>query len=697
MKLNDITKIYHNKNNDVVALNHISLDIPNSGLTGILGPSGCGKTTLLNIITGIDNDYTGTIEFNGKVELIPQEIELFENMTILDNLLLVSSDKEKIHHLLEQFELPNHKKIVKSLSIGEKKRVQIIRSMLVNCSLIVCDEPTAALDNENTAKIMNLLKMISSQIPVIIVTHYVELVDLYADHIIKMGKGCILESKIANTNASSISIQNNSKKASKYFVFKSFISRPLEHTLQFFLIFTLSLIFFVLLSLFPSVNSTSKGYSNWLKSNNLIITNPISEDTSGKPSTSENNYFEYDLYKKDDVYLVNDSLDSIIAYQIGWDIYKYAIVSPGSFMPEITVGEYNKKLEALYPKYQKNNINPIPFFIDAYTGYKDADQNAVVIDYSNYEGIKFDDTNGLHCNRHEPHLENVFIGNSQLKIAPYQLFDDKNIEVNIGTRPTSNHDILLAKNVAEELVREYDLNNLDELIGRQIPIQLEKCVITKVTQEYEIREYMFTVSGITYLQSDYEMQVFFADGGFESCVVDLYEYDPEVATYQYIHFLIDPTKDPLTVANKINDILNSQKSRFIQYSSTLIGDESYQSTSTIVIYTLLGMLVTSVLYVLTPLLHNSRIKKENKILRQYDYHPMLIQLIKCFVLLIIVGVLQMSNLPIICDFINNAFNSLGIPSSIVITSIQYLFIFIATTLFIMLLETLLHVYRTKKS
>lgn len=105
MKLQNISKTYHNKNNDVIALNNINLSFSSQGMTFIVGESGCGKTTLLNIIAGYDKDYEGTLEIEGKVECIEQEIMLMENMSVFDNLLLVSGDREKINVLLEHFQL----------------------------------------------------------------------------------------------------------------------------------------------------------------------------------------------------------------------------------------------------------------------------------------------------------------------------------------------------------------------------------------------------------------------------------------------------------------------------------------------------------------------------------------------------------------------------------------------------------------
>ena len=195
MKLTQITKVYHNKNNVIHALKDINLMIPNHGITYIIGPSGCGKTTLLNIISGKDTDYEGQVENCGLVECVEQNLNLIENMSVLDNLLLVNNDPKKIIDMLKHFELNDFMDSkVKKLSVGQKKRIQIIRSLLVDCDYLICDEPTSALDYENSHLVMELLKEVSLKKGVIIVTHELALLDEYTGHVIHMGKGIIEDS-----------------------------------------------------------------------------------------------------------------------------------------------------------------------------------------------------------------------------------------------------------------------------------------------------------------------------------------------------------------------------------------------------------------------------------------------------------------------------------------------------------------------
>ena len=126
MKLRNVRKTYHNQNNDVEALKGISLDLNNNGITVILGSSGCGKTTLLNCIASKET-YEGIIEDVPSFDYLTQDFNLFEDMSVYDNLCIVSEDHKLIRRYLKQFDLKDTKnQKVKKLSNGQKKRVQFI-------------------------------------------------------------------------------------------------------------------------------------------------------------------------------------------------------------------------------------------------------------------------------------------------------------------------------------------------------------------------------------------------------------------------------------------------------------------------------------------------------------------------------------------------------------------------------------------
>ena len=103
LKLENIKKDYKSGDTTVQALKGINIQFRKSEFVSILGQSGCGKTTLLNIISGKDTDYEGQVENCGLVECVEQNLNLIENMSVLDNLLLVNNDPKKNNRYVKTF------------------------------------------------------------------------------------------------------------------------------------------------------------------------------------------------------------------------------------------------------------------------------------------------------------------------------------------------------------------------------------------------------------------------------------------------------------------------------------------------------------------------------------------------------------------------------------------------------------------
>ena len=218
LKLKNITKIYQLDNqSQVKALNNVSIDFRQSEFVSILGPSGCGKTTLLNIIGGLDHytegdlliDNKSTKQFkdsdwdsyrNHQIGFIFQSYNLINHQTVLSNVLLSLNiagkpKKESIKlakKVLKDVGLENYiKKKPKELSGGQMQRVAIARALVTNPDIILCDEPTGALDSQTSIQIMELLKKISKEKLVIMVTHNVTLANKYSDRVIALNDGVI--------------------------------------------------------------------------------------------------------------------------------------------------------------------------------------------------------------------------------------------------------------------------------------------------------------------------------------------------------------------------------------------------------------------------------------------------------------------------------------------------------------------------
>lgn len=217
LKLENITKIYEGKNFKQIALNDVTLAFRNNEFVSILGQSGSGKTTLLNIIGGLDKYTYGNLIIDGvstrkykerdwnnyrskKVGFIFQSYNLINHQTVLSNVLLSLNiagkpKKESIKlakKVLKDVGLENYiKKKPKELSGGQMQRVAIARALVTNPDIILCDEPTGALDSQTSIQIMELLKEISKEKLVIMVTHNVTLANKYSDRVIALNDGVI--------------------------------------------------------------------------------------------------------------------------------------------------------------------------------------------------------------------------------------------------------------------------------------------------------------------------------------------------------------------------------------------------------------------------------------------------------------------------------------------------------------------------
>ena len=218
---------YRRKSNQIHVINNTSLELGDTGLTALLGPSGCGKTTLLNVIGGLDKADKGKIYINGQkitgrtagavdrirnlnIGYIFQNYNLINTMTVFDNVAMVlkmvgikdeKEIREKVEYALELVGMYRYRKrYADMLSGGERQRVGIARAIVKNPAIIIADEPTGNLDSANTLEVMNIIKSISREKLVILVTHEENLANFYADRIIRLRDGQVISDEI-NTNA----------------------------------------------------------------------------------------------------------------------------------------------------------------------------------------------------------------------------------------------------------------------------------------------------------------------------------------------------------------------------------------------------------------------------------------------------------------------------------------------------------------
>ena len=242
LELREIVKEYYTQDETVRALKGVSVKFRENEFVSILGPSGCGKTTLLNIIGGLDRYTSGDLIINGKsttkftdkdwdayrnhrIGFVFQSYNLIPHQTVVENVELAltlagvkaAERRARAVAVLEKVGLGNKINArPNQLSGGQMQRVAIARALVNNPDILLADEPTGALDSKTSVQIMDLLKEISSEILIIMVTHNPELAEKYSSRIIRLLDGEMVgdDNPVSDEEAAEI-IRADEEKAAK--------------------------------------------------------------------------------------------------------------------------------------------------------------------------------------------------------------------------------------------------------------------------------------------------------------------------------------------------------------------------------------------------------------------------------------------------------------------------------------------------
>ena len=277
IELKNVSKSYRLANGvEKKALNCVSLNFPDTGLVFVVGKSGSGKSTLLNIIGGLDKEDNGKVIVDGKslkyfknedydyyrneyIGFVHQEANLIPDYNVYENIMISLKlkgmkisyeDCDKLLDYLSLNDLGNRN--INELSGGEKMRVSIARALVKNPKILICDEPTGSIDLETGNQIFKILKSVSKNRLVIVVTHDINNAKIYGDYLIQIDNGSIISNNLvceALSNASFRSTRSKLPFKEKFrFAFKNLFNNKVK------LFFSLLLVFLSLIFLLISLN-----------------------------------------------------------------------------------------------------------------------------------------------------------------------------------------------------------------------------------------------------------------------------------------------------------------------------------------------------------------------------------------------------------------------------------------------------------
>lgn len=220
IELNQVVKRYHTKNKDVLAVDHVDLNIESGSIFGVIGFSGAGKSTLIRMFNNLEEPTSGDIIIDGdninklsksdlrkkrqKVSMIFQHFNLLWSRTVISNIMFPleiagvsrAEAKQRALELVELVGLKGREKAYSSeLSGGQKQRVGIARALANDPNVLLCDEATSALDPQTTDEILDLLLKIKEErnLTIVIITHEMQVIRRICDEVAVMENGRVIE------------------------------------------------------------------------------------------------------------------------------------------------------------------------------------------------------------------------------------------------------------------------------------------------------------------------------------------------------------------------------------------------------------------------------------------------------------------------------------------------------------------------
>lgn len=592
MKVIIKSKIYHNQNSTVVALENVELSIQNSGLYVISGDSGVGKTTLLNIMAHEDTDFDGQVDQEGSVSYVKQEIEMLETLRVIQHLYLSSKDKNAVHDVMKGLQIEHLKnKKIKHLSLGQKRRVQFACALLIPCDYLICDEPTASLDSENAHIIMKELKQRSKTQCIILVSHDEKFFDEYADAIYHLENTGITEvMKAKESHPLNTSIDSSIHKHQHLFIvsLQLLYSRFFEHAFRCIVCILLVLTMIGGTMFFSHIHSTQRQKDAWFYEENVIMSQPKLFNEMG--------YVTYDTYTQNDLNRVKERSPSIIGYEWGWDIDLY-----------LTFAEQEEQEKGYtYRPFLMETLGKIYVKEDKENGYEGWEYIAPML-----SGVGLD----------KELYSKEFYNNHRLRI--FQMFDIEVLPLIAGNYPKLEQEVIIDTIAADYYVKKMELQKMEDLIGKEIsfytyPNAYEIDMIVERTM------YPVKISGITSLNSQRSPRMYTLNGAYDRFLADSYMFQSDLPEHMFLNLLLDEPNN--SVISTVNELLENDRNKFVwskEYNAFKVYPEHefaiYQSPITIYTYSFGAYLVILLIVVVSEWLLQKRNAKEQGILKRFGY------------------------------------------------------------------------------
>ena len=242
LKIKDLSKNYHTKKDETLAVDNFSFDLKNGEFVAIVGPSGCGKSTILNILAGLDTKSSGEIILsdNTKMGYMLQQDALFNWKTVLENCLLgleinKTLTKENKNYVLDLLNTYGLKDFINSypntLSGGMRQRVALIRTLATKPDLLLMDEPYSALDYQTRLSVSDDVYQIikKEKKSAIMVTHDIAEAISMADKIIVLSKRPSKIKKVIDIKLTDKSTPINNRKAKEFSYYYDLIWKEINH------------------------------------------------------------------------------------------------------------------------------------------------------------------------------------------------------------------------------------------------------------------------------------------------------------------------------------------------------------------------------------------------------------------------------------------------------------------------------------